>query len=102
MVCGASLACTNHFLDIDLWTQHLKRCNMRLVALPLSATLILVLGLGIATAKPDKDGKEKPKEPPAFKPVQINNILSDADGKDPKLQKPAKKYGVHLTKDKTY
>jgi pre-peptidase len=75
---------------------------MRLVALPLSATLILVLGLGIATAKPDKDGKEKPKEQPAFNPVQINNILSDADGKDPKLQKPAKKYGVHLTKDKTY
>lgn len=75
---------------------------MRLFALPLSALLVLLLGLSLASAKPDKDGKEKPKEQPAFKPIQINNILSDADGKDPKHQKPSKKYGVQLTKDKTY
>ncbi len=68
-----------------------------------AAALSFALILGFAHAKPDKDKSEpKTDKTPAFKTVEIDNILSEADGKDAKLGNPSKKYPVTLHKDKTY
>jgi serine protease Do len=76
---------------------------MRIAKLLLVAVSFALLA-GLLHAKPDKDGGDKKieKQAPAFKPVEFNNILTDADGKDPKLDNPSKKYTVKLNKDKTY
>ena len=72
----------------------------------LTAAFVLALGFSVLHAKPvQKETKEEPKKTdkaPAFKPVEINNELDANDANDPKLNNPAKKYTVKLSKDKTY
>lgn len=73
----------------------------------LTAAFVLVLGFGVLHAKPvQKDKADEPKKnadkPAAFKPVDINNELNANDPNDEKLNNPAKKYTVKLSKDKSY
>ncbi len=72
----------------------------------LAAAFVLVLGFSVLHAKPvQKDKQEEPKttdKPAAFKPIDINNELNANDPNDEKLNNPAKKYTVKLSKDKTY
>ena len=78
---------------------------MRLRKLYIAVSFMLVLGLGVLQAKPIPDKKDEPKKTDktsAFKPVEINAELTNNDGNDPKLEKPAKKYTIKLQKDKTY
>src|SRR5690348_16864947 len=60
---------------------------------------LLVLG-GFLHAKPDC--KDESKGEPAFKPIEVKNELKLSDDNDEKINKPAKKYTVKLTKDKAY
>ncbi len=68
-----------------------------------AAVLSIVTVLSVAHAKPvQPPKKEEPKPAAAFKPVDINNDLTEQDPKDPKLGNPAKQYTVKLLKDRTY
>jgi serine protease Do len=76
---------------------------MRLQELPI-VVISLVFSFGILHAKPVQPDKKKdePKKAAAFKPVDINNALTENDPNDPKIGNPAKQYTVKLQKDKTY
>jgi hypothetical protein len=69
--------------------------------LVLVASIMLLFTLGLLQAKPIPSNK-KDELAPAFKPIEIKNVLDQNDPKDEKLNNPSKKYTVKLHKDKTY
>lgn len=68
------------------------------------ATFLCLASLPALHAKPaPPDTKTEPKEKgAAFKPINIDNELTQNDGNDPKLNNPAKTYTVKLKKDRAY
>jgi serine protease Do len=72
------------------------------VPLVLALSVPLAVALGALHARPLPQDRKANAQPPAFRPIEINDALTQNDGNDEKLQNPAKKYPVKLHKDKTY